>query len=156
MGVLSGYRVIDCSIAMAGPFATQRMGDMGADVIKVEPVTGEWQRHFAAGGATGNQINASFMSLNRNKRSLAVNLKTPEGKEILLDLIKTADVFLQNYRPGVAKRLGVDYESLAKINPKLVYVSMSGYGEDGPYMDRPGQDLILQGLSGAMLSAGLW
>jgi len=154
MGILSGYRVIDCSIAMAGPFATQRMGDLGADVIKVEPVTGEWQRHFAAGGATGNQINASFMSLNRNKRSLAVNLKTPEGKAILMDLIKTADVFLQNYRPGVAKRLGVDYESLVKINPKLVYVSMSGYGEDGPYMDRPGQDLILQGLSGAMLSAG--
>jgi crotonobetainyl-CoA:carnitine CoA-transferase CaiB-like acyl-CoA transferase len=154
MGILSGFRVLDCSIAMAGPFAAQRLGDLGADVIKVEPVTGEWQRHVAAGGAGGNRVNVSFLSLNRNKRSLAVDLKSPEGKEVLLDLVKTADVFLQNYRPGVAKRLGVDYDTLSRINPRLVYVSMSGYGEDGPYIDRPGQDLVLQGMSGAMLSAG--
>ncbi|GGB06948.1 CoA transferase [Brucella endophytica] len=154
MGVLSGYRVLDCSIAMAGPFAAQRLGDLGADVVKVEPVTGEWQRHVAAGGAEGNRVNVSFLSLNRNKRSLAIDLKSPEGREVLMDLVKSADVFLQNYRPGVAKRLGVDYESLAAINPKLVYVSISGYGEDGPYVDRPGQDLVLQGMSGAMLSAG--
>ena len=154
MGILSGYCVIDCSIAMAGPFAAQRLGDLGADVIKVEPVTGEWQRHVAAGGAKGNKINVSFLSLNRNKRSLAVDLKDPDGKAVLLDLVAKADVFLQNYRPGVAKRLGVDYESLAKINPRLVYVSMSGYGESGPYVNWPGQDLVLQGLSGAMLSAG--
>jgi crotonobetainyl-CoA:carnitine CoA-transferase CaiB-like acyl-CoA transferase len=154
MGILSGYRVLDCSIAMAGPFAAQRLGDLGADVVKVEPVTGEWQRHTAAGGARGNKINVSFLSLNRNKRSLAVDLKDPEGKAVLLDLVKTADVFLQNYRPGVAKRLGVDYETLSKINPRLIYVSISGYGEDGPYLNRPGQDLVLQGMSGAMLSAG--
>jgi crotonobetainyl-CoA:carnitine CoA-transferase CaiB-like acyl-CoA transferase len=154
MGILSGYRVLDCSIAMAGPFAAQRLGDLGADVVKVEPVTGEWQRHVSAGGARGNKINVSFLSLNRNKRSLAVDLKSEQGKQVLLDLVKTADVFLQNYRPGVAKRLGVDYETLSRINPKIVYVSMSGYGEDGPYVDRPGQDLILQGMSGAMLSAG--
>ncbi|MCD4512675.1 CoA transferase [Brucella pseudogrignonensis] len=154
MGVLSGYRVLDCSIAMAGPFAAQRLGDLGADVVKVEPTTGEWQRHVAAGGAEGNRVNVSFLSLNRNKRSLAVDLKSPDGKQVLLDLVKTADVFLQNYRPGVAKRLGVDYESLSKINPKLIYVSISGYGEDGPYVHRPGQDLVLQGMSGAMLSAG--
>ena len=154
MGILSGYRVLDCSIAMAGPFAAQRLGDMGADVVKVEPVTGEWQRHTAAGGARGNKVNVSFLSLNRNKRSLAVDLKDPEGKAVLMELVKTADVFLQNYRPGVAKRLGVDYESLSKINPKLIYVSISGYGEDGPYLNRPGQDLVLQGMSGAMLSAG--
>ncbi|WP_324764798.1 CoA transferase (plasmid) [Sinorhizobium meliloti] len=154
MGILSGFRVLDCSIAMAGPFAAQRLGDLGADVIKVEPVTGEWQRHVAAGGAGGNRVNVSFLSLNRNKRSLAVDLKSPEGKEVLLDLVKTADIFLQNYRPGVAKRLGVDYDTLSRINPRLVYVSMSGYGEDGPYIDRPGQDLVLQGMSGAMLSAG--
>lgn len=154
MGVLSGYKVLDCSIAMAGPFAAQRLGDLGADVVKVEPVTGEWQRHVSAGGAQGNRINVSFLSLNRNKRSLAVDLKSPQGKALLMDLVKTSDVFLQNYRPGVAKRLGVDYETLSQINPKLVYVSMSGYGEDGPYVDRPGQDLILQGISGAMLSAG--
>lgn len=154
MGILSGYRVLDCSIAMAGPFAAQRLGDMGADVVKVEPTTGEWQRHNAAGGARGNKINVSFLSLNRNKRSLAVDLKNPDGKAVLMELVKTADVFLQNYRPGVAKRLGVDYETLSQINPRLIYVSMSGYGEDGPYVNNPGQDLILQGMSGAMLSAG--
>lgn len=154
MGILSGYRVLDCSIAMAGPFAAQRLGDLGADVIKVEPVTGEWQRFRSAGGALGNRINTSFLSLNRNKRSLAVDLKSAEGKAILLEMVKTADVFIQNYRPGVAKRLGVDYATLSAINPKLVYVSMSGFGESGPYVDRPGQDLILQAMSGAMLSAG--
>jgi crotonobetainyl-CoA:carnitine CoA-transferase CaiB-like acyl-CoA transferase len=154
MSVLKGYRVLDCSIAMAGPFAAQRLGDLGADVIKVEPVAGEWQRFKAAGGATGNRINVSFLSLNRNKRSLAVDLKAPEGKQVLVELVKTADVFIQNYRPGVAKRLGVDYETLSKINPRLIYVSISGYGETGPYVDRPGQDLLLQGMSGAMLSAG--
>jgi crotonobetainyl-CoA:carnitine CoA-transferase CaiB-like acyl-CoA transferase len=154
MGILSGIRVLDCSIAMAGPFAAQRMGDMGADVIKVEPTTGEWQRHVSAGGARGNQINVSFLSLNRNKRSLAVDLKSAEGKVLLLEMVKTADVFLQNYRPGVAQRLGVDYEALSKINPRLIYVSMSGYGEDGPYKNYPGQDLLLQAMSGAMMSSG--
>jgi crotonobetainyl-CoA:carnitine CoA-transferase CaiB-like acyl-CoA transferase len=154
MGILSGYRVLDCSIAMAGPFAAQRLGDLGADVVKVEPVRGEWQRHVAAGGARGNRINVSFLSLNRNKRSLAVDLKSPDGKALLLALVKSADVFLQNYRPGVAARLGIGYEALAAINPRLVYVSLSGYGESGPYVDWPGQDLILQGMSGAMLSAG--
>lgn len=152
--ILSGYRVLDCSIAMAGPLAAQRLGDLGADVVKVEPVTGEWQRHTAAGGITGNKVNVSFLSLNRNKRSLAVDLKNAEGKALLMELVKTADVFLQNYRPGVAKRLGVDYESLSAINPRLIYLSISGYGETGPYVQRPGQDLLLQGMSGAMLSAG--
>ena len=154
MQILEGYRVLDCSIAMAGPFAAQRLGDLGADVVKIEPVTGEWQRHASAGGARGNRINVSFLSLNRNKRSLAIDLKSAEGKAVLLRLVADADVFVQNYRPGVAKRLGVDYETLAAINPRLVYVSMSGYGESGPYVDRPGQDLLLQGLSGAMLSSG--
>jgi len=152
--ILSGIRVLDCSIAMAGPFAAQRMGDMGADVVKVEPTSGEWQRHASAGGANGNQINVSFLSLNRNKRSLAVDLKAPEGKALLLELVKDADVFLQNYRPGVAERLGVDYATLSAINPRLIYVSMSGYGEDGPYRNFPGQDLLLQGMSGAMMSTG--
>jgi crotonobetainyl-CoA:carnitine CoA-transferase CaiB-like acyl-CoA transferase len=153
-GVLSGYRVLDCSIAMAGPFAAQRLGDLGADVIKVEPVAGEWQRHAAAGGAGGHRINVSFLSLNRNKRSLAVDLKSAAGKELLTRLVAGADVFLQNYRPGVAARLGVDYETLRAVNPALVYVSISGYGEDGPYAQRPGQDLLLQAMSGAMLSSG--
>lgn len=153
-GALEGYRVLDCSIAMAGPFAAQRLGDLGADVIKIEPTTGEWQRHAAAGGATGNEINVSFLSLNRNKRSIAIDLKSEGGREALIALVTSADVFLQNYRPGVAERLGVDYESLRSINPSIVYVSISGYGEDGPYRNRPGQDLLLQAMSGAMRSTG--
>jgi crotonobetainyl-CoA:carnitine CoA-transferase CaiB-like acyl-CoA transferase len=154
MNVLTGYRVLDCSIAMSGPIAATRLGDLGADVVKVEPVEGEWQRHVSAGGASGNQINVSFLSMNRNKRSIALNLKSADGREIIHRLVRTADVFLQNYRPGVAARLGVDYETLTAINPALVYVSISGYGETGPYSRRPGQDLLLQGLSGMMMSAG--
>ncbi len=154
VGILSGYRVLDCSIAMAGPFAAQRLGDLGADVIKVEPTSGEWQRQVAAGGAKGNVINVSFLSLNRNKKSIALNLKSDEGMDVLKRLVGTADVFLQNYRPGVAKRLGVDYETLREIKPDLIYVSISGYGESGPYLDRPGQDMLLQAMSGAMMSAG--
>ena len=154
MGILTGYRVLDCSIAMAGPFAAQRLGDLGAEVIKIEPVLGEWQRHVSAGGATGNQINVSFLSLNRNKKSIALNLKSAQGLSVLSDLVESSDVFLQNYRPGVAKRLGVDYETLSQINNELIYLSISGYGETGPYVDRPGQDMLLQGLSGAMLSSG--
>ena len=153
-GILDGYRVLDLSVAMAGPLAAMRLGDLGADVVKVEPVTGEWQRHTAAGGATGNEVNASFLSLNRNKRSLAVNLKTDEGRELLYELVRTADVFLQNYRPGVAARLGVDYETLRELRPELVYVSMSGYGETGPYAQWPGQDLLVQAMSGALFSTG--
>lgn len=151
---LAGLRVLELARILAGPWIGQLLADLGADVVKVEPINGEWQRHVAAGGARGNKVNVSFLSLNRNKRSLAIDLKNPDGKAMLLELVKTADVFLQNYRPGVAKRLGVDYESLLKINPKLIYVSISGYGEDGPYLHRPGQDLVLQGMSGAMLSAG--
>lgn len=154
MSILKGYRVIDCSIAMAGPLAAQRLGDMGADVIKVEPVTGEWQRHVSAGRAQGNRINVSFLSLNRNKRSIAVDMKSDVGREIMRRLVEGADVFLQNYRPGVAERLGVDYATLATVKPDLVYIAMSGYGQTGPYAKRPGQDLLLQAMSGATLSAG--
>ncbi len=120
MGILSGYRVVDLSIAMAGPLAAMRLGDLGADVIKVEPVTGEWQRHAPAGGAAGHQVNASFLALNRNKRSLAVDLKSPDGRQIVLDLAATSDVFLQNYRRGVAERLGLDYESIRAVKPDIV------------------------------------
>jgi crotonobetainyl-CoA:carnitine CoA-transferase CaiB-like acyl-CoA transferase len=154
MGVLDGYRVLDLSIAMAGPLASMRLGDLGADVIKIEPTTGEWQRHTAAGGAAGNQVNASFLSLNRNKRSLAINLKSDAGRTLLAQLVARADVFLQNYRPGVAERLGVDYASIAALKPDIVYASISGYGETGPYAQRPGQDLLLQAMSGALYSSG--
>jgi crotonobetainyl-CoA:carnitine CoA-transferase CaiB-like acyl-CoA transferase len=154
MGVLDGYRVVDLSVAMAGPLAAMRLGDLGADVVKVEPTSGEWQRHTSAGGAVGNEVNASFLSLNRNKRSVAVDLKSDEGKALVRELVATADVFLQNYRPGVAERLGVDYETLRAVKPDLVYVSMSGYGESGPYAGWPGQDLLVQAMSGALFSAG--
>ena len=100
MSVLDGYRVLDLSIAMSGPLAAMRLGDLGADVIKIEPPAGEWQRHAPAGGATGNQVNASFLALNRNKRSLAVDLKDDRGRTLLRELVAGADVFLQNYRPG--------------------------------------------------------
>jgi len=106
--ILTGYRVLDCTVAMAGPFAAQRMGDLGADVVKIEPVEGEWQRRMAAGGGA-RTINASFLSLNRNKRSVAINLKAADGQAALHRLVKDADVFMQNYRPHVAKRLAVDY-----------------------------------------------
>src|SRR5699024_12012307 len=97
MSILKGYKVLDCSIAMAGPFAAQRLGDLGADVIKVEPVTGEWQRHMPAGGATGNKVNVSFLSLNRNKRSLAVNLKIEAGLDIIRRLVaESAEYILIN------------------------------------------------------------
>ena len=154
MPVLSGYRVLDLSIAMAGPLATMRLGDLGADVVKIEPVAGEWQRHVSAGGAAGNEVNASFLSLNRNKRSLAIDLKSADGRAVLQELVRTADVFLQNYRPGVAERLGVDYAAISAIRPDIVYASISGYGESGPYVDRPGQDLLLQAMGGALYSAG--
>ncbi|MEB4614244.1 CaiB/BaiF CoA transferase family protein [Leucobacter sp. M11] len=153
MRVLDNIRVIDVSIAMSGPFAAQKLADLGADVIKVEPIGGEWQRHVSAGGAAGNRVNASFLSLNRNKRSLSLDLKSEEGRAVLYELIAEADVFLQNYRPGVAARLGVDYDTLREIKPDLVYVSMSGYGEDGPYVTRAGQDVLLQAMSGALHSA---
>ena len=154
MNILGGYRVLDLSVAMAGPLAAMRLGDLGADVVKVEPVTGEWQRHTSAGGAAGNEVNASFLSLNRNKRSLAVDLKSEDGRELLYELVRTSDVFLQNYRPGVAARLGVDYDTLRALKPSLVYVSISGYGESGPYAEWPGQDLLVQAMSGALFSAG--
>jgi crotonobetainyl-CoA:carnitine CoA-transferase CaiB-like acyl-CoA transferase len=154
MGILTGYRVVDLSIAMAGPLAAMRLGDLGADVVKVEPPAGEWQRHAPAGGATGNQVNASFLALNRNKRSLAVDLKSAAGRELVYALAATSDVFLQNYRGGVAERLGMDYESVRAVKPDIVYVSITGYGEAGPYASRPGQDLLLQAMSGAMFSAG--
>ena len=154
MNILGGYRVLDLSVAMAGPLAAMRLGDLGADVVKVEPVIGEWQRHTSAGGAAGNEVNASFLSLNRNKRSLAVDLKSEDGRELLYELVRTSDVFLQNYRPGVAARLGVDYDTLRALKPSLVYVSISGYGESGPYAEWPGQHLLVQAMSGALFSAG--
>ena len=123
-------------------------------MVKVEPVEGEWQRHNPAGGAAGREVNASFLALNRNKRSIALNLKASEGRQIVLELAARSDVFVQNYRPGVAARLGVDYDAVSCVNPNIVYASISGYGEDGPYSSRSGQDLLLQAMTGAMFNVG--
>lgn len=154
-GPLEGIRVLDFTLAMAGPFGAQKLGDMGADVIKVEPGgDGEWHRTRAAADAWANKHNSSFLAFNRNKRSLAIDLKHPEAKDIVRRLVAGADVAISNYRPGVAERLGIDYATLSAINPRLVVCTMTGYGGSGPYTKRPGQDLILQGLSGSMWNSG--
>jgi formyl-CoA transferase len=153
MKPLQGLRVIDLTQAMAGPFCTMNLADMGAEVIKVEP-TGEGESMRQAGRVQKNGHSATFMTMNRNKRSLALDLKQPEGVELIRRLAKTADVFVQNYRPGVAQRLGVDFESLKKINSRLVYCAISGFGSTGPYASRGGYDLIAQGMSGVISVTG--
>lgn len=153
MKPLEGLRVIDLTQAMAAPFCTMNLADMGADVIKVEaPGEGESMRQL--GRAQKNGHSGTFMTMNRNKRSLAVDLKQPEGVDILRRLAKTADVFVQNYRPGVAERLGVGYEALHAVNPRLVYCAISGFGQTGPYAKRGGYDLIAQGMSGVISVTG--
>jgi crotonobetainyl-CoA:carnitine CoA-transferase CaiB-like acyl-CoA transferase len=147
-GPLAGLTVLDLSQLAQGPFATQMLGDMGADVIKVEPPKGDWMRHFAMANAYLNGHSTSFLSLNRNKRSIAIDLKTDAGKEILLGLVEQSDVLIENFRPGVMERLGIGYDRLAEVNPRLVYCASSGYGQDGPYRERPGQDLLVQALTG--------
>ena len=151
MKALAGLRVIDVTQAMAAPFCTMNLADMGADVIKVEPPGGEDMRR---GAASKNGHSGTFLAMNRDKRGITVDLKRPEGVEIIRRLVKTADVFVQNYRPGVAGRLGVAYEDLRAVNPRLVYCSISGFGMTGPYAPRGGYDLIAQGMSGIMSVTG--
>jgi crotonobetainyl-CoA:carnitine CoA-transferase CaiB-like acyl-CoA transferase len=152
--ILSGYRVLDCSIAMAGPFAAQRLGDLGADVIKVEPTAGEWQRFAAAGGATGNEINVSFLSLNRNKRSVALDLKDDDDRAAARELARRADVLVENFKPGGLARFGLDYDSVSADNPGVVYASISGFGSGPGGRDLPGYDLMVQAISGLMSLTG--
>jgi crotonobetainyl-CoA:carnitine CoA-transferase CaiB-like acyl-CoA transferase len=149
---LEGIRVIDMTQVMAGPFCCMLLGDMGADVIKVEPPGGETTRHMAFGLAPG--VSAPFLAVNRNKRGITLDLKRPEAVAVLERLAATADVLVENYRPGVARRLGIDYETLRSVNPRLVYCSISGFGQTGPYADRGGYDLIAQGMSGIMSATG--
>jgi crotonobetainyl-CoA:carnitine CoA-transferase CaiB-like acyl-CoA transferase len=151
MKPLDGLRVIDLTQAMAAPYCTMNLADMGADVIKVEPPGGEETRR---GSVQKNGHSGSFNAINRNKRSLTVDLKTPEGVEIVRRLARTADVFVQNYRPGAARRLGVAYEDLRALNPRLIYCSISGFGSTGPYASRGGYDLIAQGMSGIISVTG--
>ncbi|NBU57167.1 MAG: CoA transferase [Actinobacteria bacterium] len=154
-GALENLRVIDATQMLAGPIAGTRLGDLGADVIKIEPpVNGEFNRTRGFEDRQSNGEMTTFLAVNRNKRSLSIDLKSQEGKEVLYELVKKSDVFLQNFRHGTADRLGIGYADLKKINPKIVYCSISGYGSFGPYRDRPGQDLIVQGYSGSMFSVG--
>lgn len=153
MKPLAGMRVIDLTQAMAAPFCTMNLADMGADVIKIEPpVEGEPTR--ALGAAQQNGHSATFMTMNRGKRGLTVDLKRPEGAEIVRRLARTADVLVQNYRPGVVERLGLGYRALREINPRLVYCSISGFGATGPYASRGGYDLVAQGMSGIISVTG--
>ncbi|AZI58443.1 CoA transferase [Nakamurella antarctica] len=151
---LDGLRVIDLSQMLAGPICAMRLGDLGADVIKVEPPAGEWTRTHPFANARVNGESTALLGLNRNKRSVVINVKDPEALEVLHELIGTADVVLQNFRVGTAERLGIGYEQIAERHPHIVYCQISGYGEDGPYRDRPGQDLLVQGVSGSMWSVG--
>jgi crotonobetainyl-CoA:carnitine CoA-transferase CaiB-like acyl-CoA transferase len=151
MKALEGLRVVDLTQAMAAPFCSMNLADMGADVIKVEPPTGEDMRR---GSASRHGHSGTFLTINRSKRGITVDLKQPAGVAIVHRLVKTADVFVQNYRPGAARRLGVDYETLAALNPRLIYCSVSGFGSTGPYAPRGGYDLIAQGMSGIMSVTG--
>jgi crotonobetainyl-CoA:carnitine CoA-transferase CaiB-like acyl-CoA transferase len=152
-GPLNGYRVVDLTSNVAGPLATMILGDQGADVIKVEaPDGGDATR---AGGNRRAQFTASFLNNNRNKRSIVLDLKTATGRKALLRLAARADVFVQNFRPGVAERLGVGEEPVRAVSPKIVYVSISGFGEKGPYAEKPAYDPVIQGFSGlATVQAG--
>jgi crotonobetainyl-CoA:carnitine CoA-transferase CaiB-like acyl-CoA transferase len=152
-GPLDGYRIVDLTSNVAGPLATMILADQGADVIKVEaPDGGDATR---AGGDRRNGFSASFLNNNRNKRSIVLDLKTAGGREALLRLTAGADVFVQNFRPGVADRLGVGEEPVRAVAPKIVYVSISGFGEGGPYATKPAYDPVIQGFSGlATVQAG--
>ena len=147
-GPLARFKVIDLTRVRAGPTAVRQLADWGADVIKIESPEGD-------AGLGGERHGPDFQNLHRNKRSLTLNLKAPEGLDILKRLVARSDVVVENYRPDVKFRLGVDYESLKAINPRLVYASISGFGQDGPYRDRPGFDQIAQGMGGLMSITGL-
>jgi crotonobetainyl-CoA:carnitine CoA-transferase CaiB-like acyl-CoA transferase len=152
---LDGVRVVDLTQVMGGPFCTMQLGDLGADVIKVEPPAGDLSRSM--GGAAlrmpGDDA-APFFALNRNKRSIVLDLTRAQDRAIFMALVRTADVLVESFRPGVTKRLGVDYDVVAAENPRLIYASISGFGQTGPYADRPGFDLIAQGMSGIMSVTG--
>ena len=146
---LDGVRVVDFTQMMLGPWATQFLGDMGADIIKIErPVHGEWERGLAAMGQLLGGDSPFFLAMNRKKRSLTLDLKADEGKEIVRALVREADVVVENFRPGVLDKLGLGYDDLRAVNPRIIYASGSGFGATGPYVARPGQDLLIQAMSG--------
>ncbi|MDO9483996.1 MAG: CoA transferase, partial [Hydrogenophaga sp.] len=145
-GPLEGVRVIDLSAVLMGPYATQIFGDHGADVIKIESPEGDSTRWIGPGRHPG--MGPLFLHLNRNKRSVALDLKTPQGAAAMRRLIEGADVFVHNLRPASIARLGLDYESISMINPRIIWCGVYGYGEDGPYAGRPAYDDLIQGAVG--------
>ena len=148
---LSRYTVLDLTRARSGPTAVRQLADWGANVIKIE----EPGEQDGDGGPFDRRHGSDFQNLHRNKRSITLNLKSPDGVAIFKRMVEKADVVVENYRPGVKHRLGIDYESLRKINPRLVYASISGFGQEGPYRDRPGLDHVVQGMGGLMSITGL-
>jgi len=150
-GALAGLRILDLTRILAGPFCTMMLADMGAEIIKIEqPGQGDDSRHFAP---FRNGESAYYMNLNRNKKGVTLNLKG-KGKDIFLDLVKTADVVVENYRPGTMEKLGLGWGNLRKVNPRLVYGAVSGFGHTGPYTLRPGYDIIAQAMGGLMSTTG--
>ena len=146
---LNGILVLDFSQFLAGPVSAMRLADMGARVIKIErPVTGDIGRTLAFAGLEADGDTLSFHIMNRNKESYAADLKNSDGLKEVWELVKRADVIIQNFRPGVIERLGLGYEDVKKVNPKIIYASATGYGAEGPFKDRPGQDLLAQSISG--------
>jgi crotonobetainyl-CoA:carnitine CoA-transferase CaiB-like acyl-CoA transferase len=148
---LEGVRVLDLTNVMAGPYCTMVLGDLGAEVVKLESLEGDSTRHFEP------QVNGEsycFAVLNRNKKSIAVDLKSPHGKDIVMKLAARSDIVIENFRPGVVKKLGIGYDDLKKVNPSLIYASMSGFGQTGPYGRKGGFDIIAQGMSGVMMMTG--
>ena len=153
MKALEGMRVLDLTRALAGPFCTLMLGDYGADVIKIEmPGSGDDTRHWGPPFIGGES--AYFLSINRNKRSLTLNFKEPEAKKIFLRLAQDADVVVENFTPGVMSRFGLGYDAVKGVNSKVIYCSISGFGQTGPYKDRPAYDQIMQGISGIMSITG--
>jgi len=153
MKALQDIRVLDLTRALAGPFCTLMLGDYGADVVKIElPGTGDDTRRW--GPPFIGEESAYFLSINRNKRSLTLNFKEPEAIEIFLRLVEKADVVVENFTPGVMGRFGLDYPAVKSANPQIVYCSISGFGQDGPYQNRPAYDQIMQGVSGLMSITG--
>lgn len=151
---LAGVRVLDISQVMAGPYACMLLGDLGADVIKIEPPGTGDQTRGSMGFKMKGADSLGFLNMNRNKRSIALDLKSEAGKEVLRTLAKDADILVENYRPGALRRLGLGYDVLKEINLRLVYTSISGFGQTGPWADRPGFDLMAQAMSGVMSVTG--
>ena len=146
-GPLEGLRVLDLTRVLAGPYATQSLGDLGAEVIKVEPPHGDDTRNFPP---FVGQESHYFLALNRNKKSIVIDLKKEAGKDLLRQLAAKSDVLIENYRPGVMDKLGLGYDELCAINPRLIYCSISGFGQTGPLRDKPSFDIVTQAMSGAL------